>query len=211
MTKTLRILATASALAVSAAAADAATITTTFADNNGASGNMFDLDVGANDIIVEAFDLNLDPSTTNVRIYTRVGSFAGNENNAVAWTLLESIGGIVSAGNGNPTSVDVADFTLSASTTYGIFVYAEGAGSMNYTNGTGVGNVAATNADLTIYEGVGRGQDDLSYFGGGTFSPRIWNGTITYNIAPTAEVPLPAAGLLLVAGLAGAAALRRRR
>ena len=46
-----------------------------------------------------------------------------------------------------------------------------------YTNGTSVGAIAATNSNLTIYEGYG-----VSLLFGNFFSPRIWNGTIFYSV-----------------------------
>ena len=62
-----------------------------------------------------------------------------------------------------------------------------GVASLNYTNGTGVGNVAAQNSDLKIYEGYGTSDilpNTGSWSGNGYgFSPRIWNGSLTYTAA----------------------------
>ena len=77
---------------------------------------------------------------------------------------------------------------------------------VNYTNGVAVGGVVGSDANLSIRSGFGRG----SAFGG-DFSPRNFNGSITYTIGAGA-VPEPASWALLLAGfgLTGAMARRRR-
>jgi hypothetical protein len=77
---------------------------------------------------------------------------------------------------------------------------------VNYTNGVAVGGVVASDANLSIRSGFGRG----SAFGG-DFSPRDFNGSITYTIG-AGSVPEPASWALLLAGfgLTGAVARRRR-
>jgi len=46
----------------------------------------------------------------------------------------------------------------------------------NYTDGTAVGAVAASNGDLQILQGTGK-----EYPFGTSFTPRVWNGTIYYG------------------------------
>ena len=71
-------------------------------------------------------------------------------------------------------------------------------------NGTSVGDVAASNTDLTIFEGAGK-----AYAFGNTFEPRVWNGTINYTA--TSQIPVPAALPLSMAGLGALALMRRFR
>ena len=184
----------------------AASITTTFANNNGQAGNMFDITTFGNALTVNSMELNLDSGTTNtISVYTRSGSFMGFENNATGWTLVSQISGVTSAGTGSATFMDVMDFGLAANSVTGIYVTTGGPTDMNYTNGS---NTFA-NADLRLDLGVGK--SDLF---GATFSPRTWNGTINYTIdngGPVGAVPEPGTILLMGSGLAGLAFWRSRK
>jgi hypothetical protein len=179
--------------------AKAGFLTTTYAGGNAQSGNMFDVTVAGNNLTVTGFDLNLASGTWTIQVYEKSGSWVGFSNNAAAWTLVDSITGVVSSGEGSPTFVDVADFGLQANSASALYITTTSQGGiMQYTNGTGVGNVAASNADLLIREGAG-----IEYAFGTTYTPRIWNGTIYYeqSTQPTA-VPEPS-GLALL-GIAAA-------
>ncbi|MEL6196423.1 MAG: hypothetical protein AAFT19_01125 [Pseudomonadota bacterium] len=181
-------------------------MTTTFASNNGQSGNIFDILVGSNDITINAFDLNIDPGTNDVEFWFRVGTATGFEDKTDGWTQHDTRPGLVSSAADTPTTWDVADLTLSANTRYGLFLTSVTGTNFNYTNGSAVGAVAAQNGDLTIFEGYGKG---LPLLTGSTFAPRVWNGTIDYTV--TAPVPLPGALPLMLLALASGAVLTRRR
>jgi hypothetical protein len=75
-----------------------------------------------------------------------------------------------------PISVGV---TVSANQRVAFYITTQnqslGSGNI-YTDGSGVGNLYASNADLEFYEGVGN-----QYPFAGTFTPRVWNGTIYYT------------------------------
>ncbi len=150
------------------------TLGTPLLAGNGHSGVMFDITVGSNDIVVSTFWVSQD-ATENVAIFYKNGTFVGSETNAAAWTFLDSA---ITPGNGNGTmdSIPVSlNLLLTANTTYGFYITQTNNSNINYTNGTTVGNVLASNADLTIYEGAG-----LSYPFGSTFTPRNFNGMINY-------------------------------
>jgi len=154
-------------------------LTTTFSSNNGQSGNMFDV-VAANPVIINDFDVNLDTGispTIEIYVVTGGGSWQGNETNSGAWTLLTTVPNVTSAGANTATNLGISlGFLVPAGVTQGFYVTVNAGTGMNYTNGSSVGAVAASNSDLQILEGAGK-----SYPFGSTFQPRVWNGTIHYT------------------------------
>ena len=73
-------------------------LATTFASNNGAQGNMFDVEA-TNDITINSFDVNMVSGVTaDIEIYFKSGSWVGSENSPNDWTLLATVPGVVSAG-----------------------------------------------------------------------------------------------------------------
>lgn len=148
-----------------------------FAGGNGFDGNLFDV-VATNTIPIMGFDGNLDPGTHNIDIYYKTGTHVGFETNAAAWTLVGSASGVVSNGNGVPTPLQVNfnGLTIPAGQTYAFCVVTDG--GMEYSNGTTVGNVNVSNADMQILEGSGMSNPA---FGGSIFTTRNWNGQIHYG------------------------------
>ncbi len=161
----------------SASASGSATgdLSTTFAGGNGQNGNMFDISVLQN-VTITDFDVNSYSGTGNFEVYYKSGSYVGSETNSAAWTLLATATNVVSNGSGVATPLNLGlNLNLTAGQTYSFYITGTNQ-SVNYTNGTLVGNVYAANTELIIYEGVGK-----SYPFGSTYSPRIWNGTIHYT------------------------------
>lgn len=148
-------------------------LTTTFAGGNGCyGGNMFDLTTGGNQVTVTGFTLN--PTTTSVQsvnVYYRVGSYAGNELNPGAWTLLGTytLNGVAAT----PTYMAVGSLIIPPGSTYGIYVQYDAiytTASSSYSNGT-----------LTLNAGVG-----LCGAFSGANSPRTFNGIVHYNTGSNA-------------------------
>ena len=149
-----------------------ASITTTFVGGNGSSGNMFDI-VALKNIEVQGVEVNINGST-NIEVYYRPGSFVGFDTNMAGWTLAGSAA--VSGTSGTPTPVPLTlMINIPSGQTYGFYVTTV-SGSMTYTNGAAVGNIAAANADLQVLEGVGK-----SYPFGSSFTTRVWNGVVNYE------------------------------
>src|SRR5690606_13024124 len=111
------------------------------------------------------------------RIYYRTDSYIGNDLSNVGWILLgeESV---VSAGNNNPTMVNIGNLLIPAGETYGIYVLVSDypSASMLYTNIPG--STVVSDSFLTLNLGVGKGNPE---FTGSTFANRRWNGTIYYS------------------------------
>jgi hypothetical protein len=193
---------------VAASTTYANSITTLFSGgNNGSAGGgvYFDIQVGANPIQITGFDVNTlstSPTTFGFSVFTKPGTYSGSEGNAGAWTLqTEGSGTLAGANVPNPVTIN-SPFVLQANTLYGMAISLSGQGlaaaSSAYTNGNG-SNQFYSNSDLSLT--LGSATNVL--FGGTPFTPRVWNGTIHYNV-----VPEPAS---MVALSLGALALIRRR
>lgn len=104
MFKTTLRAAAVAALSLFPVGAFAATLTTAFASNNGQDGNMFDIVIGANNLTLEAFELNLEgASSVPVEFYIKPGTMVGSQNTPGAWTLVSSAN-VVSNGSDRPCS-----------------------------------------------------------------------------------------------------------
>ncbi len=157
---------------------------TPYNSNNGQRGCMFDV-TATNDVTITCIESNLYAGTTaNYEIYYKTGTHVGSENNAAAWTLLGSTSGLTSAGNNVPTYIPIT-FTVPilAGQTVAFYVTNDFGGGTTYTDGTAVGNFLASDANLTVYEGIGK-----SYPFGLTFNVRNFNGHLYYE---TGIVVLP--------------------
>ncbi|MCF8373217.1 MAG: T9SS type A sorting domain-containing protein [Bacteroidales bacterium] len=142
-------------------------ITTTFANNNGSSGNMFDV-TAYTDITIDSFYVNASGSTT-FEVWYRPGTYVGFQSSNAGWTQLGTYY-VTTMGSGVPSALPIGGLEIPAGETYGLYV----TGSVNYTNGTGTNQIYENN-DMKIECGVGG-----SYFAV-TISPRVWNGTIFYT------------------------------
>ena len=154
---------------------DSGDLTTIFSGGNQFAGNMFDVTaIGGEDILIEGFDINIDPGTATISVYTRPGTYVGFENSSAGWTLMGSEV-VTSAGENMPTFLDIGGLTIPAGEVYGFYVTVTDypATSMNYTNG----DFVYTDDYLQINTGVGKANPD---FTGSTFASRSWNGTIYY-------------------------------
>lgn len=167
------------------ATAQTTTLCTTFAGGNGQDGNMFDVS-STIPVTITGFDQVFGGAgATTVEIYITIGggSYVGNESNAAAWTLLETVSLTASgAGIADPLPLSPAFMiSLAPGQTQGIYITTTGSGpNVDYTNGTTVGAPFASDTALTFFEGIGN-----AYPFGGTFSPRVWNGCIKYQPAST--------------------------
>ena len=167
-------------LAAAPAAAQNVGLTTTYAGGNGQAGNLFDV-VAEDDVVVTRLDLHLDPSPYTVAIYATPGGYGGKESDLSQWQLLglvpvQGLGSPSSGGAPTPVPLTLS-VPIGAGETVGFLVVCIDGQGMNYTNGTSEGAVFATGGTLSVLEGKGITWPTLL-----TFSPRVWNGTIYYQI-----------------------------
>ena len=158
---------------------------TTFLDNNGASGNVFNIEVSqALSIFGMAVHLN-SVASQQVKVYLKSGSYTATAPHGFDANDLIYDSSVTGAGLGNPT--DLPGFPaqeLAIPGTYSIMVINPG-GTTRYTNGVTEGAIYASNpGEMAITEGKGCG-GDLSC----TFTPRVWNGRLTYALSGPSRAP----------------------
>ncbi len=164
-------------------------LTTTFAGGNGIRSMMFDVNA-LEDATIDSFEVNLDDSAVlDIEVYAKTGTHVGSENTPGDWTLIGTAPGVVSAGDGLPTPLNLAlDYAVMAGQTYAFYISSPNKAAslgFNYTNGTNVGDVFAADATIEILEGVA-----VSYPFGTIFSPRVFNGTVEYTAGSGAPGPV---------------------
>jgi len=185
----------------------AASITTTFSQNDGASGAMFDLTTNGSAITLTGLSL-LDNSTAalTLDVYIKSGSYVGFDTTPGAWTLVSTSAVATGKGNSTPTPVSLTPFTLAANKTYGIYVTfttTSNPPNMLYTRGSN----SYSNSDLSL--SLGEGLNGL--FGATSVFPgRTWDGTLDYALGSAAPEPSSLA-LLALAVAPGLLLLQRRR
>jgi predicted small integral membrane protein len=164
----------------------AGSLTTTFADDNGCMGNMFDV-TPVSSIRIDSMDLNIGVTTAEqVYIYYRVGSYVGFETTPGAWIPFDTISVPTPGGTAAPTRITLpTPLNLPAGATYGMYVHLNG-NNIDYTNGTGT----YSNADLSIVTGTGVCTTPFA----APIAGRIWNGTLHYTkeTCPSERVPVVA-------------------
>lgn len=146
---------------------------------NNQRGNMFDI-VATNSVDIFSFDVSPMGNTT-IEIYYKVGTWNGFANTPSAWTLIQSTP-VTYTGSFVPVNLQIP-ITIPAGETYGFYITSNSTLTpLNYSNGTAVGNVFSSDANITFLEGGG-----LDYpFTQGTgtvYQPRIWNGNIHYALS----------------------------
>lgn len=153
-------------------------LVTPYNTNNGQRGCMFDV-LATNTVTISCFDANLYSGTTaDYEIYYRPGTHVGSENNSAAWTFLGGTTSLTSAGNNVPTAIPINfSVVIPAGLRYSFYVTNTFGGGTSYTDGAAVGNFLGGDANITIYEGVGK-----SYPFGLTFTVRNFNGHTYYNL-----------------------------
>lgn len=141
--------------------------------NNGNQGIMFDVQV-TNSVVISGFDINLDPGfSDDMTIYSRVGTHVGFDGSAVGWTNLGA-GLATETGSG----VSRINLPLSLAVNPGVvsfYIHGVNLSGIRYSDGTAVGNVLASDANITVKEGTG-----ITGIFGGSFTARNFEGNIHY-------------------------------
>lgn len=147
---------------------------------NNHRGNMFDI-VATNDVTILSFDA-FPMGNTTISIYYKVGTWNGFANTPSAWTFIGEAP-VTYTGGFSPVDVDV-NVTIPAGETYAFYVTTNvtGGTALNYSNGTNVGNVYSSDANITFLEGGGM-EYPFTMGTGAVYQPRVWNGMIHYSLA----------------------------
>ncbi|WP_343636202.1 hypothetical protein [Fluviicola sp.] len=146
---------------------------------NNHRGNMFDI-VATNPVTILSFDASPMGNTT-IEIYYKVGTWNGFANTPSAWTFIGSAP-VPYTGGFSAVPVDV-NVTIPAGQTYAFYITSNtSAVSLNYSNGTAVGNVYSADANITFLEGGGM-EYPFTANTGAVYQPRVWNGNIHYALA----------------------------
>jgi len=158
---------------------------TTMAAGNGQDGVMFPI-TAINQVTIQDFAINLQAGTNSAEIYYRPDNYLnvpGSNTNAAGWTLVGSAATVVSA-TPNYTDLPIpVNITIPAGQTYSFHLIMGAAGAnVSYTNGTGTGNVFASDANMEFIEGHG------GTLFGCTFNPRVFNGLIRYEATQFIDV-----------------------
>lgn len=164
-------------------------IETTLQAGNGQAGNMFEIKAKKN-LKVSGFFIHTElTKLVTCEVYTKLGSFTVSSN---GWEHVQTEE-VQGRGPGVPTALPMLTNPISvlAGQKQAFYITLSGGGGtdyVSYTNGRGVNRVFTQNDDVQFYEGVGVSND----FGArGSWSPRIWNGMITYALDPTVETNAP--------------------
>ncbi len=157
-----------------------APLTTTFASNNGGSVGgtvFFDLQVtNLAGITVKQFDINTVSLDGELRVFAGPVSYSGIAATPTAWTQVAR-GQVDPAGINNPTPVCLGPGFFLPFGSHAIALQGPGI-SHRYTTPTAGVPLTYSNADVTIVTGAASN----TLFGGLQFSPRIWNGTVAYDV-----------------------------
>lgn len=165
------------------ASAQCGPLSTPTVTNNGQSGIMFDV-VAITSVNITQLAMDYDAGTYNIEVYSIGGTHIGNEGNAAAWMLLGTANAVVFTGGVNtPIPITFSQF-LCAGDVGGFYITANNSTSGNYSNGTGVGNVAAADANIQILEGTGKAHPF-----GASYTPRVPNVTVSYTCAMSCCTP----------------------
>jgi hypothetical protein len=170
-----------------------ATISPYAATHTGADGGAlyFDMTVNiAGGLRMQGIELNLgSPAGTpfNLMVYARVGTWHSNQNSNSGW-IIATTGQGVSAGPGQPTSVDLADVVV-PNASWGISLVLFGA-SHAYTAGNGA-NQAFSMPGLSLSLG---GAGDAP-FSGTLPNPYVWNGKLLFECPPPPPQPYCTSGI----------------
>ncbi|MBA3901728.1 MAG: hypothetical protein H0X62_16250, partial [Bacteroidetes bacterium] len=156
--------------------------------NNAQSGIMFDI-TAINCVTIRCFEANIRTGTNNWNIYFKTGTHVGFETTAAAWTLL---GSSSVSGNGDNIATYIpilVNVTINAGQRAAFYITSTNGGSMLYTNGTGVGNVLASDANINVREGTGKAWSFST-----NYTPRQFNGRVYYNGPGAISAPGPVSG-----------------
>lgn len=169
-------------------------LSTTYHDNVGSYGNMFDLITKLDPIVINGIDINTDLLTpVSYEIYIKNNFFSADEGLASLqpWNLLVA-GNTVGLGEGSPTPIPAfPPFRVQANSTIAFYITLKTA-DLRYQDVTvnkpdaQIGDLFVDTNELQIFTGISVGTYPL---GQAFFGPRMWSGSIHYETACPTMAP----------------------
>ena len=158
-------------------------LTTTFASNNGGlAGGMMFFDINVTNpagITVKQLDINTQSPAGELLVYAGQASYIGIAALPLAWTEVAH-GTVDASGQNNPSRVCLGDGFFLPMGSHAIALWGSEI-RHRYTNGAGGFPLLYSNLDLMITTGAATN----TVFGGAQFSPRVWNGSVYYDVGLT--------------------------
>eukprot|EP00559_Dactyliosolen_fragilissimus_P004589 CAMPEP_0184859064 /NCGR_PEP_ID=MMETSP0580-20130426/4093_1 /TAXON_ID=1118495 /ORGANISM="Dactyliosolen fragilissimus" /LENGTH=1298 /DNA_ID=CAMNT_0027355503 /DNA_START=285 /DNA_END=4181 /DNA_ORIENTATION=- len=157
-------------------------LTTTFIDENGSYGNMFNIYAIKAPVTITSLDVHLrSTELTQIEVYTKQDTYRGYEKDTMAWTLICATE-VKGNGRGRPTpipfeafkSVDIKSGLLQA-----FFVTVKEKGLLRYSNRLVLGQ----DDFIEVRDGSGIGTYPFAFGSNGIFYPRGFNGSIKYTVS----------------------------
>ncbi len=137
------------------------------------NGIMYDL-IAIDTVTIDSLSLKIQlAGKTEVKAYTRSGSYRGFENQPTAWTLW-GVDSVDAGVNGGFAVARFGSYTLNAGDTLGVYLSMPAGQSLQYQNAGGVKTY--TDGVLTLVTGSG-----IANNFGQTYFPRAWAGEVFYN------------------------------
>ncbi len=154
------------------------TLSTIISGPNNSGGIMFTISAISN-VNVTGFDCQAGTGTNTWNIYYRRDDFLnvpGSNQDSSGWIFVDSASGVVSAGTGFLTTIPInMNVLIPAGKTYSFYVLVTSGPNVIYSQGTGLGNINASNSDLQVRDG----------YAGQTFNcvtpQRVFNGMVRYK------------------------------
>ncbi len=185
-------------------------------NNHGNSGGAvyFDLVTADSALTITGFETNTSSDDPfGFEVFLMESTSVGNELDGSLWTSAATGTGIGS-GIDNLSQITLDNFfTVEANTTYGFALVLDGpAGEARhyYTNGT-EDNRFYANSDLSLL--LGSASNVPFLYPDRFFSPRVWNGSISYALSAASPMPEPTSLVLFAVGstIVGASVRKRSR
>ncbi len=151
-------------------------LTQTTGTSNGQRGAMLDIKPLTNITLTGYQFIPGGSGTYSIDIYYKVGTMIGSETNSGAWTKIASVTNLSVTTNVPQTINMTSPVALTANQVYGFYLITTVSGTIRYWNGTTVGNLWSSNADLEAY--VGKGSTGVF---GSTINTRCLGGTFYYT------------------------------
>lgn len=172
---------------IALAAPVSGSLTTNYLGGNSNSGVAFDIVAGPSILRIERIAVNMYGGSLprHVKVYKKEDGFSSGSS----WVQIFDAS-VVSAGPGNPTELDIADFDIPENGTAALYVLITAPptnepgneGRLHITDGSSPGAPWYSNSDLSILQGYGSTQAFASFY-----STRNFQGTIYYTVNPTSN------------------------